>query len=212
MATAGCTGVFVGLETLSDQNLADSNKRSPSTAEYGRRVAVFHDCGIQVNGSFVFGFDHDREDVFERTVEWIEEHRLECATFHILTPYPGTPLFRQLEAQGRLLHRNWELYDTAHVVFRPQHMSPEMLAQGYAWAYRRLFSHGSIWQRRPVDGAAVLPYLGMAYVYKRANWLWPRLIRHRWTHGVWAPLVELTRWRHLRYRHSLQAQARRQSL
>ena len=63
--------------------------------------------GIQVNGCFVLGFDHDRKDVFERTAEWIEENRLECATFHILTPYPGTPLFRQMESEGRLLHRDW---------------------------------------------------------------------------------------------------------
>ena len=57
-----------------------------------------------MNGSFVLGFDHDGPDVFERTVEWIEANRLECATFHILTPYPGTPLFRQMEGEGRLLH------------------------------------------------------------------------------------------------------------
>ena len=88
---------------------------------------MLHDYGIQVNGSFVLGFDHDRTDVFARTAEWIEENRLECATFHILTPYPGTPLFRQMEAEGRLLHRDWTLYDTAHVVFRPKHMTPEEL-------------------------------------------------------------------------------------
>jgi radical SAM superfamily enzyme YgiQ (UPF0313 family) len=78
---------------------------------------MLHDCGIQVNGSFVLGFDHDRKDVFARTAEWIEENRLECATFHILTPYPATPLFRQMEAQGRILHRDWTLYDTGHAVF-----------------------------------------------------------------------------------------------
>ena len=91
---------------------------------------MLHDHGIQVNGSFVLGFDHDRPDVFERTVAWIEANRLECATFHILTPYPGTPLFRQMEAEGRLLHRDWRLYDTAHVVFRPRHMTPGGAGRG----------------------------------------------------------------------------------
>ena len=109
--------------------------------DYARRVALLHRYGIQVNGSFVLGFDHDGPDVFERTVEWIEENRLECATFHILTPYPGTPLFRQIEAQGRILHRDWDKYDTAHVVFQPKHMSCEELDRGYAWCYDRLFSH-----------------------------------------------------------------------
>ena len=113
MALAGCTGVFIGFESLSDDNLADAHKKTPKTADYARRVRMLHDYGIQVNGSFVLGFDHDRKDVFARTAEWIEENRLECATFHILTPYPATPLFRQMEAQGRLLHRDWSLYDTA---------------------------------------------------------------------------------------------------
>jgi radical SAM superfamily enzyme YgiQ (UPF0313 family) len=205
MALAGCTGVFVGFESLADENLADARKKTPRTADYARRVAMLHEHGIQVNGSFVLGFDHDRPDVFARTAAWIEENRLECATFHILTPYPGTPLFRQMEAEGRLLHRNWTLYDTGHVVFRPRHMPPEELAAGYAWCYRRLFSHGSIWRRRPADLRAVLPYLAMSYLYKRSNLLWHFLIRHRLTNRVWRPLVEWTRRRHLRFRRRLEA-------
>src|SRR5436305_2329656 len=158
MALGGCTGVFVGFESLSDENLAEARKKTPRTADYARRVAMLHDCGIQVNGSFVLGFDHDTRDTFARTAEWIEENRLECATFHILTPYPATPLFHQMEAQGRLLHRDWTLYDTAHAVFRPKHMSPEELEQGYAWIYERLSSHASIWRRRPEDCRAAAPY------------------------------------------------------
>jgi radical SAM superfamily enzyme YgiQ (UPF0313 family) len=122
MALAGCTGVFIGFESLTDDNLADAHKKTPKTSDYARRVRMLHDVGIQVNGSFVLGFDHDGDDVFERTAEWVEANRLECATFHILTPYPSTPLFRQMETEGRLLHRNWALYDTAHAVFRPKRM------------------------------------------------------------------------------------------
>jgi radical SAM superfamily enzyme YgiQ (UPF0313 family) len=203
MALAGCTGVFVGFESLQDDNLAEARKKRPRAAEYARRVEVLHQHGIQVNGSFVLGFDHDRPDVFARTVAWIEANRLECATFHILTPYPGTPLFHQLEAEGRLLHRDWGLYDTAHVVFRPKHLTPAELAAGYAWCYRRLFSHGSIWRRRPRDWRSVLPYLGMSYLYKRANGLWPILIRHDLTARVWRPLIEITRRRHVRFRRRL---------
>ena len=118
MALAGCTGVFVGLESLQAENITDQRKKSPRPEDYARRVALLHDLGIQVNASFVLGFDHDRPDVFERTAEWVEQNRVECATFHILTPYPGTPLFRQFEAEGRLLHRDWTRYDTAHVVFQ----------------------------------------------------------------------------------------------
>jgi len=205
MALAGCTGVFVGFESLQAENIADQRKKSPRPEDYARRVALFHDHGIQVNGSFVLGFDHDRPDVFQRTAEWVEANRLECATFHVLTPYPGTPLYGQFAAEGRLLHRRWSLYDTAHVVFRPRHMTPEQLAEGYAWCYQRLFSHASIWRRRPRQPDAVLPYLAMSYLYKRSNRMWAFLIRHRLTHAVWGPLVEWTRRRHLGFRARLEA-------
>ncbi|HLY17899.1 MAG TPA: radical SAM protein, partial [Bryobacteraceae bacterium] len=205
MALAGCTGVFVGFESLTDENLADARKKTPKAGDYARRVRMLHDNGIQVNGSFVLGFDHDRKDVFARTAGWIEENRLECATFHILTPYPGTPLFRQMEAEGRLLHRDWSLYDTAHAVFRPRNMSPGELEDGYAWMYERLFSHASIWLRRPADWRAVPPYLAMSYLYKRSNRLWRFLIKHHLVHAVWRLLVEATRLRHVRFREELEA-------
>lgn len=203
MALAGCTGVFVGFESLSDENLAEAHKKTPKTSDYARRVRLLHDYGIQVNGSFVLGFDHDCKDVFARTADWIEENRLECATFHILTPYPSTPLFRQMEAEGRLLHRNWTLYDTAHAVFQPRHMTAEELEQGYAWIYQRLFSHASIWRRRPQHFQAVPLYLAMSYLYKRSNRFWHLLIKHDLVNPVWKPLVEMTRWRHVRYRGQL---------
>jgi radical SAM superfamily enzyme YgiQ (UPF0313 family) len=208
MALAGCTGVFVGFESLTDQNLADARKKTPRAADYARRVRMLHDNGIQVNGSFVLGFDHDRQDVFARTAEWIEQNRLECATFHILTPYPATPLFRQMEAEKRLLHRDWSLYDTAHAVFRPRHMTPEELEEGYGWMYRRLFSHASIWRRRPEDWRAAPAYLAMSYLYKRSNRLWRFLIKHHLVHAVWRPLVEMTRIRHVRFRKELEAAQR----
>ncbi|MBI1913147.1 MAG: B12-binding domain-containing radical SAM protein [Planctomycetes bacterium] len=205
MALAGCTGVFVGFESLSNDNIAGAGKKGPRTEDYARRVEVLHRYGIQVNGSFVLGFDHDGPDVFERTAEWIEKNRLECATFHILTPYPGTPLFAQMEAEGRLLHKEWSQYDTAHVVFRPKRMTPQQLAAGYEWCYERLCSHRSIWRRRPRDWRAVLPYLAMSYLYKRSNRIWYRLIRHRLTATVWHGLVEWTRRRHVRFRQGLEA-------
>jgi radical SAM superfamily enzyme YgiQ (UPF0313 family) len=203
MALAGCTGVFVGFESLNDRNLKDARKKTPVSDDYARRVNMLHDVGIQVNGSFVLGFDHDGPDVFARTADWIEDNRLECATFHILTPYPRTPLFHQLEGQGRILHRDWNEYDTAHVVFQPKRMTQQQLAQGYAWMYERLFSHASIWRRRPRDPRAVPAYLTMSYLYKRSNHLWRWLIETRMTHQVWSPLVELSRRRQITFRKRL---------
>ncbi|HEX8294759.1 MAG TPA: radical SAM protein [Chthoniobacteraceae bacterium] len=200
MALAGCTGVFIGFESLSNSNLTQARKKTPKTEDYAARVRLLHDHGIQVNGSFVLGFDDDHLDVFALTAEWIEANRLECATFHILTPYPGTPLFRQMAKEDRLLHRDWSKYDTAHVVFRPKHMTPEQLAQGYGWIYQRLFSNASIWRRRPAEWQAVAPYLAMSYLYKRSNRFWHLLIKHNLVHTVWRPLVEWSRRRHLKYR------------
>jgi len=204
MALAGCTGVFIGFESLTDDNIRLAGKRSPRAEDYAQRIQLFHANGIQVNGSFVLGFDQDRPDAFEKLANFIEAQRLECATFHILTPYPNTPLFERMERENRILHRDWSRYDTAHCVFRPKHMTPEQLEAGYEWIYRRLFSLRSIWARRPRQAPAVLPYLAMALLYKRSNWLWKLLIRHRLTHAVWAPLVHATRLRHLRYRKRLE--------
>jgi len=200
MALAGCTGVFIGFESLSDDNIRAAGKRSPRAEDYAQRVEVFHRNGIQVNGSFVLGFDNDRPDVFENLAGWIERNRLECATFHILTPYPNTPLFRRMQAEGRILHQDWSLYDTAHCVFQPKYLTPEQLEAGYVWIYKKLFSLGSIWARKPRQLSAVPAYLAMSLLYKRSNRLWKFLIQHRLTHAVWNPLVQLTRARHLRYR------------
>jgi len=198
MALAGCFGVFIGFESLTEENLVEARKRTPRPEDYARRVGILHDCGIQVNGSFVLGFDHDRPDCFQQLTDWIENCRMENATFHILTPYPGTPLFRQMEAEGRLLHRNWDRYDTAHCVFRPRHMEPEVLEAGYFWCYERLFSHASIWKRRPEQLSTALAYMARTYLYKRSNRLWEFLIRHRLVSTAWRPLVEVTRWQRFR--------------
>lgn len=203
MALAGCTGVFIGFESLADENITASRKRSPRVEDYARRVRIFHENGIQVNASFVLGFDHDDPSVFEVTAEWVETNRLECATFHILTPYPGTPLFAQMEREGRLLHRDWSRYDTAHVVFKPRKMTVEQLQQGYDWIYRRLFSLASILRRRPAQVAAIPPYLAMSLLYKRSNRFWHLLIKRRLVHRVWSPLVHWTRLRHLAFRRQL---------
>lgn len=197
MAAAGCNGVFIGIETLDDRNLAEARKKTPPAAEYARRLNLFHRNGIKINGSFVFGFDHDDIDVFDRTVDWIESVRMECATFHIMTPYPGTPLFAKMEAEGRLLHKNWDLYDTAHAVFIPKNMTPEELERGYDKCYARMFALPSVLKRRPVNMTDFPAYFAAYLLYKKINFLWPLLIRHRLTARFWEPFL------HLEHRHYL---------
>ena len=207
MALSGCTAVFVGFESLTAQNLIDARKKTPPPEDYARRVRILHDVGIAINGSFVLGFDHDGPDVFDRTVRFIETARLECATFHILTPYPGTPLFARLNAEGRLLHQDWARYDTAHAVFRPLRMTPGELERGYSECYQRLFSASSIWRRRPLRASELPSYLAMSALYKRSNALWPVLIERALTGRAWRPLVEGARRRHLAFRRRLAQQS-----
>lgn len=113
---------------------------------YWRPEAIrrLHDLGIMINGSFVFGLDDDDGDVFKRTVDWAVSNGITTCTFHVLTPYPGTALYKRMEQQGRLLHRNWDLYDTRHVVYQTRGLSAAQLEQGYNWAYRSFYSWNNI--------------------------------------------------------------------
>jgi hypothetical protein len=203
MALAGCTGVFIGFESLTDDNIRAAGKRAPraettpggwrcSTATASRSMAASSSASTTI--------------VPRCSRTWRDGSR---TTAWSARPFTSSRLTRTRRSTAtsrpreRLLHEDWSRYDTAHCVFRPRHMSPADLEAGYAWIYRRLFSFRSIWRRRPTQTHAVLPYLGMALLYKRSNWLWKLLIRHRLTHAVWAPLVQLTRLRHLRYRSRL---------
>jgi radical SAM superfamily enzyme YgiQ (UPF0313 family) len=143
-ADAGLRSLFVGFESLTPSNLARSNKRQNLGRDYKAVTDRLHRLGIMINGSFVFGMDDDDEDVFRRTVDWALEHGVTTATFHIQTPYPGTRLFAEMLEQDRLVTRDWDLYDTRHVVFRPARMTPEALKAGYDWAYEEFYRWSSI--------------------------------------------------------------------
>ena len=125
-AEAGLRSIFVGFETLTPDNLKRSNKRQNLGRDYKAVADRLHSLGIMINGSFVFGMDDDGEEVFRRTVDWAIEHGITTATFHIQTPYPGTQLHACMEREGRMLTRDWNLYDTRHVVYRPARLKPEV--------------------------------------------------------------------------------------
>jgi radical SAM superfamily enzyme YgiQ (UPF0313 family) len=143
-AEAGLRSLFVGFETLTPGNLERSLKRQNLGRDYSAVTNRLHSLGIMINGSFVFGMDDDTDDVFCRTVDWAVAHGLTTATFHIQTPYPGTGLYARMEQQGRLTTRNWDLYDTRHVVYRPARLTPAALERGYNWAYREFYRWSSI--------------------------------------------------------------------
>ncbi len=139
-AKAGLRSLFVGFETFSQDNLRQSNKKHNLQQDYEGAVRRLHDLGIMINGSFVFGLDNDGPDVFERTVAWGVKNALATATYHILTPYPGTRLFARMERASRIVTRNWDLYDTRHVVYATKGLTAEELEQGYWWAYDEFYA------------------------------------------------------------------------
>jgi radical SAM superfamily enzyme YgiQ (UPF0313 family) len=143
-AAAGLRSLFVGFESLSTRSLQDANKKQNLGRDYQRVIRRLDDLGIMINGSFVFGLDGDRGDVFERTVDWAVASGITTATFHILTPYPGTALYSRMAAENRLTTNNWDMYDTRQVVYRPLGLTPEELKTGYDWSYREFYRWGNI--------------------------------------------------------------------
>lgn len=112
--------------------------------DYDEAIRRLHSLGIMINGSFVFGLDEDDKDVFKRTVDWAVSRGITTSTFHILTPYPGTALFKQMEAEDRLLHRNWDQYDTRQVVYKTKSLTPKELLDGYNGAYKDFYSWSNV--------------------------------------------------------------------
>jgi radical SAM superfamily enzyme YgiQ (UPF0313 family) len=188
---AGLRSLFVGFESLSSANLLEQRKFQNLRRDYNAAIGRLHDLGVMVNGSFVFGMDGDDASVFDRTVDWAIEQGIETATFHILTPYPGTALHKRIEAQGRITTQNWDLYDTRHAVFRPARMSAEDLEAGYWRAYRDFYRWGSIARAAATHGDVVSGLRHFAYAagWKKFEPLWDLVIRAKRA-GMMLPLLE----------------------
>ncbi len=178
-SACGLRSLFVGFETLDDDNLANLHKCHNRNRDYGMAVRRMHDAGVMVNASFIFGMDADGPDVFRRTVDWAVAQGVETATFHILTPYPGTPLFHSMQAEGRLTSRNWDLYDTRHAVFRPRRMSAGQLEAGYRRAYREFYSWGNILRTTIGQGSIGRMMRHGAYTtaWKKLELFWDVIVR-----------------------------------
>jgi radical SAM superfamily enzyme YgiQ (UPF0313 family) len=177
MARAGCHTLFVGFESIVAENLRKVGKQCNRVEDYLRNVRRLHERGIMVNGSFVFGFDHDDTNIFEQTVDFGIKARLDTATFAILTPYPGTALHRRLEAEGRIFDRDWSRYDTSHAVFRPARMSPAELEAGYFRAYERFYTWPAILHRCRWGEPGFARRLFLNVAYKRVEPLYRLLGR-----------------------------------
>jgi len=167
-ASSGCKQLFVGLESISQASVDEVHKRFNHVSDYGRAIERIHSHGIAVQAGIVFGFDHDQQAIFGETLDFLETAGVQNATFNILTPFPGTRLYQRLEAEGRILTRDWSKYNgRADVVFRPRLMSPEQLLAGYEHANKRFYSWRSVCKRlarSPVGLSWTLP-LNLAHLF-----------------------------------------------
>jgi radical SAM superfamily enzyme YgiQ (UPF0313 family) len=191
-ARSGCRGLLIGFESILPANLHKSSKGFNRPSRFKEIVALLHAHGIAVYGCFVFGMDHDTPDVFVDTARFAVEAQIDLPRFAISTPFPGTALYHRLEREGRILTRNWELYDGQHVVFQPARMSVQQLQAGTERAWREAYSLTSIAKR--LRGSPAAPSVSisanLAYRYYARNlhrfyncdWVigrtTPRVMRH----------------------------------
>lgn len=181
-AESGCVSVFVGMESISEDSLDETNKGFNQVRKFEDQIRMFHDHGIMVNPGIVFGFDNDDESVFESTLNFLIRNGVELAYFNVLTPLPGTALHERYEREGRIFDRDWAKYDGKHVVFHPKRMTPDQLQEGFYWANHHFYSWGSIWRRLRHTGQRLVPRLEMNYEFRQ-------LIKRTCPQGTLSPIA-----------------------
>ena len=139
MHRAGCWMVYLGLESI-NQTTLDAFDKSQSVEDITFAVQALHEHGIKSHGMFVLGADSDTKDVVRTTVDFAQANKIDTVMLNILTPLPGTPLFDEMDRQGRIFDKRWQLYDALHVVFTPKNMTPYELQREAIAGYMRFYS------------------------------------------------------------------------
>ncbi len=181
-ADSGCISVFVGMESISEHSLVETNKGFNQVRKFEDQIKMFHDHGIMVNPGMVFGFDNDDESVFESTLNFLVRNRVELAYFNVLTPLPGTALYERYHREGRIFDRDWAKYDGKHVVFYPKRMTPEQLQEGFFWVNHEFYSMKSIWHRLRHTSQRLIPRIEMNYEFRK-------LVKRSCPQGTLSPLA-----------------------
>ena len=167
MKESGCQSLFIGFESINPNSIAYVHKVQNRTDAYEKAVHEIHKRGIMINASFVFGLDADTKETFQLTLDWIVKNKIETVTSHILTPYPGTALYRRLKKENRIFEEDLSLYNTAHVVFHPKNMTEQDLLDGYLWLYRNIYSFKNIIKRIPQNKSQRAAYWMFNLFYRK---------------------------------------------
>ncbi|MBN1127021.1 MAG: B12-binding domain-containing radical SAM protein [Sedimentisphaerales bacterium] len=190
---AGCRGVFIGIESISEENLAAMDKGFNDSRGYYRRIRKIHQKGIGVQAGVIVGLDRDDTSAFERTLRFLQKAGINALQLAILTPLPGTPLYEQFKQEGRIIDENWAHYDYRHTVIQPKRMRPEQLQAGADWLYAQFYRLDRIILRsiRSLFTVGLIP-----------TWLsWKLNLTYRYNNkreGIvgWNPAQKSSRWYH----------------
>ena len=144
---SGCKGLLIGFESITQESQQYIHKGVNKVNSYVSLMERLHDNGILVQGCFAFGGDEEDESVFDRTVEMIIKAKIDLPRYSILTPFPQTQYYAQLEKEGRIIERNWAMYDVQHCVFQPKLMTKEQLEEGTDRAWRATYKTSNIMKR-----------------------------------------------------------------
>jgi len=188
---AGLRSIFIGFESVNEASLVQSRKTQNLKSNADAAIKRLDSLGAMINGSFVFGLDGDGPDVFDRTVQWAVDRGITTATFHVATPYPGTAYWDEIAGQGRILHRDWRLYDTRHAVFQPKNMTPQELEDGYWRSYEMFYSWTNI-ARASLNHERALSrwkHFGYSAAWRKLGPVWDVAIRAKRL-GVTRPMIE----------------------
>jgi radical SAM superfamily enzyme YgiQ (UPF0313 family) len=147
MRTSGCILVYIGFESLTVDYAKNAGPGQDGSVVFRDMIAKLHDNGIMIQAGFIFGYDEDDPGIFDRTLEFATRANIEVASFHILTPYPATPLYKRFLAEGRIIEPDWSYYDGEHAVYRPKQMTPERLQEELFRCYRDFYSLRSSMRR-----------------------------------------------------------------
>ena len=160
---SGCKGLLIGFESISQSSQQFIHKGVNKVLAYGELMKKLNDAGIMVQGCFAFGADDEDPSVFERTVDMVLKTKIDLPRYSILTPFPKTGLFRQMEAENRIVERNWAMYDVEHCVYLPKKMTRGQLEAGIEWAWRETYRVDSILKR-------LAPFTNSPWISLPVNW------------------------------------------
>jgi anaerobic magnesium-protoporphyrin IX monomethyl ester cyclase len=139
MHRSGCFRAYLGLESVNQATL-DAFDKHQSVDDIVQAIRILHEHGIESHGMFVLGADTDTIQSVRETVKFAMKNHIDTIQLAALTPLPGTPLYEELNAAGRIFEKNWYLYDAQHVVFEPKNMTPYELQREALRGYMKFYS------------------------------------------------------------------------